>query len=512
MTENNNPDAPEPQEGSNQDQPDEQPPDLCFSKDSCQRRSERIRPYRIFISYSHDDRWLSDKLEKHLKKEGLLPINDREIRIGETFSQEIREMIECVHVFMPLITQDVDYRQWVQQEIGYAMALHVPVCPIAIGNLPAGMTEQIQGIHIDLASSVGAEDGESPEAKKAVERLKERLTYDAIDDLVQRARKRTRQGRYDCAMCWTEREEMLIEFTNAARRQNCGLIDRLAGKKSYDRDLWRLRQRTAFGSFSIPDTAISSDAWRIRDPNRYHTEEHRRLLRAERQAMSEYMRCFGCDLIIDPRVTIRNPTRAHQKPRETQQTGLDDEAVPNTESADAPGSTTFKHSPLRTVFRIRLLIDLILRHLDDDMLRVVVPPHPGSLTTNLMIVGDWFATEAVVPHYGGGAYERTMFTRHAPTVLNMIDRFDQDFRDCLPNPGHDSAPSEAGPEDASGDANTDSALFRTAKKRVLSDLRKWQKRNEENMDEEQRGDMEKVCEELGLRTEKDRTGLGRNGT
>lgn len=167
-------------------------------------------------------------------------------------------MIECAHVFMPLVTPTANKRLWVQQEIGYANALQVPVCPIAIGEMPAGMNSHIQGVHI-------------------------------------------------------------------------------TGSK----------------------TEI-------------------------------------------------------------------------TESNYIMKIIKFKHDELQTTLRIRLLVNFINIYKDDEKLRVVIPPPPGTLTTNLNIAGDWFATEAVVPLYGSAGYERTMFTRHAPTVLNMIDRFDQDFRDCLP--------------------------------------------------------------------------------
>lgn len=118
---------------------------------SCSRCSELNvikHPYRVFISYSHKDQDLARRLKEHLLSEGLFPITDHEIRVGEAFSEEIREMIECAHVFMPLVTVNANKRLWVQQEIGYAAALHVPVCPVAVGNLPSGMAEHIQGMHV----------------------------------------------------------------------------------------------------------------------------------------------------------------------------------------------------------------------------------------------------------------------------------------------------------------------------------------------------------------------------
>ncbi len=440
----------------------------CFEHCPDSRERGLLHPYRVFISYSHGDAELASFVETHLRSEGLFPITDHEIRIGEAFSEEIREMIECAHVFMPLVTPNANKRLWVQQEIGYAAALHVPVCPIAIGDLPAGMTEQIQGIHL------AAEGDDLPKMEAIEAVVRERLKCETIDDLVRRARRRTRQGRYDCAMYWNERQELLVALTEAARREACKLLRHREPDKPFDRNIWRLRQRTGFGSFSIPDAGVDSPAWMTRDHNRYHTQHERRLLRRERQVMEDYMQCFGCDLIIDPRI----PIGAGSAPENTGgQTAPDSAAASGDPRA---GDPQFKHSPLRTAFRIRLLADFVEHHLDDDKLRVVIPKQKGAITTNLVIVGDWFATEAVVPHYRGGGYERTMFTRHAPTVLNMIDRFEQDFRDCL-----DGADSTA-------------EAVRAAKEQSLETLRHWGGKNEEKLADEDRKHLDKVCQELRL--------------
>ncbi|MEI7902631.1 MAG: toll/interleukin-1 receptor domain-containing protein, partial [bacterium] len=387
-------------------------------------------PYRVFISYSHQDRELATRLEAHLRSKGLFPITDHEIRVGEAFSEEIREMIECAHVFMPLVTPSANERLWVQQEIGYATALHVPVCPVAVGNLPSGMAEHIQGIHI---ADVG---GKSLADDDVMAIVSDRLTYEMIDDLVRRARRRPRQGRYDCALYWTDRQELLVTLTEAAYRGGCKLIKNRAKSEHVNRGAWRLRQCTAFGSFSIPDAGVNSELWETRDKDRYRSQHERRLLRRERQAMEAYTTCFGCDLIMDPRIDVKKLTAAAPTWAGSA-AGVTGKAEMKIRSAHADHKTVFKHAASRTALRVRLIIDFIRDHKDDDCVRVVIPATPGQITTNLIIVGDWFAAEAVVPLYHSGGYERTMFTRHAPTVLNTIDRFNQDFEDHLRGAGFD---------------------------------------------------------------------------
>jgi hypothetical protein len=393
---------------------------------TCPKISVVRHPYRVFISYSHKDQCLAGRLKEHLRSQGLFPITDHEIRVGEAFSEEIREMIECSHVFMPLVTASANERLWVQQEIGYASALHVPVCPVAIGNLPAGMAEHIQGIHIaDVCDGPGAAD----EVMRLVE---QRLTYEMVDDLVRRARARARQGRYDCALYWTDRQELLINYTEAAYRGGCKLVKSPGMAEDLDRRVWRLRQCTAFGSFSIPDAGVNSPDWFARDQDRYRSQHERRLLRRERQAMETYTRCFGCDLILDPRVVDKKKVDADStgSSRLTKPIASSRQDASDDMSED---SLRFKHEASRTALRIRLMMEFIEDHMQNDRVRVVIPATAGQITTNLIIVGDWFASEAVVPHVG--SYERTMFTRHAPTVLNMIARFDQDFNDYLRGAG-----------------------------------------------------------------------------
>ena len=419
--------------------------------DHCSELNAAKHPYRVFISYSHQDRELATRLEKHLRSEGLFPITDHEIRVGEAFSEEIREMIECSHVFMPLVTPSANERLWVQQEIGYAAALHVPVCPVAVGNLPSGMAEHIQGIHI-------AGDGQQrPDDDTVMDMVEQRLTFAMINDLVRRARGKARQGRYDCALFWNERQELLVSLTEAAYRGGCKLVRSREKGRQPDPGVWRLRQSTAFGSFSIPDDGIYSPRWFDRDPNRYRSPHDRRLLRRERQVMEAYTKCFGCDLILDPRINLK-------KGPETSAAEILDAIRPaaggtgGSTGIETDGKSVFKYAASRTALRVSLLMSFLEEHIENDRVRVVIPAMPGQLYTNLIIVGDWFASEAVVPYYAGGGYERTMFTRHAPTVLNMIARFNQDFDDHLRGAGFEPH---------------DSATAKTAKQSALDTLQQW---------------------------------------
>ena len=49
---------------------------------------------------------------------------------------------------------------------------------------------------------------------------------------------------------------------------------------------------------------------------------------------------------------------------------------------------------------------------------------------NVLIVGDWFYCSSVAPSVEGG-YRQTIFTRHAPTMQERIEEFDQEFKSLL---------------------------------------------------------------------------------
>lgn len=361
------------------------------------------KPYRVFISYNHANVDWMEILIEHLYSIGVFPVVDHQIRIGEPFADEIKEMIECSHVFMPLITSAANKRLWVQQEIGYASALHVPYCPIWFddqkkGGGTSGMAGQIQGIVVpfDICHS---------QDKKGLFRtlLKDRLNYEVIDSIVDSAQHQ--MARVKQAGNFLDRQQLLIGLTKSAGRDSCRLLcgKRIPESIQLDKSAWKLRISAAYGSFSIPDVCLSHPIWAERDPGRFQSTSERALLRSERQLLENYAQRFGCDLFIDPWAPAREKN-----------------------------GTEMKHPPLQRAIRIQLLIDFI-KGKNSDKTRVIVVDKTNIClrNTNLIILGDWFSAEAVVPISAPGGYEHTTFTRHAPTVLKEIDGFDRFFNDYI---------------------------------------------------------------------------------
>jgi hypothetical protein len=108
-----------------------------------------VYPYRIFISYTREDRALAKMMADALQSVGLIPLWDQDIRPGLRFSDAIRNAIATAHIFMPLITERSQNRPWVHQETGYAIGINVPVLPVALKTLPGEMIAELQAITVE---------------------------------------------------------------------------------------------------------------------------------------------------------------------------------------------------------------------------------------------------------------------------------------------------------------------------------------------------------------------------
>jgi hypothetical protein len=319
-------------------------------------------PYRVFVSYSHDDILKARKIKEHLRTRARAnPISDENLPEGFPFSNEIKLRIAYAHVFMPLLTHEGCKRPWVHQEIGYAKALDVPVFPLATEALPEfGMVKEIQ------AGLVGPR----------LEHLRSRVTWRKLQHIVEEAR-RTKSAPCVGAQSAEERTETLVKYATEVTS---------LGQHG------RLRQRSPYTSFSIPKKDPSHPDWKTRAGDREpHTDSMRRLLLQEREILEEHVRQAGCDLIIDPFVDA---------------TGVGERG---------------------SIGRLEILREFLTSKAAAKVRILVLG---GRVSGNLTIVGDWFAAEAVAP-FTGREYRGTIFTRHAPSVLEQVHRFDREFQDEL---------------------------------------------------------------------------------
>lgn len=227
-------------------------------------------PYRVFISYSHEDRELAGRVVKVLQKFGLEPIWDKDIRPGLPFTDSIKSLIAHSHIFMPLITENSQKRPWVHQETGFAMALKVPVLPIAIGNLPGEMIAQLQAINVE----------------QDLKGLKQHLLEINIEHLIFSPPTAIHSG-VIVAELPEKRTELMAEYAK-------WLIEQ--------RKYGKLRQRGALSSFCLPDSDVNDPVWKLRDGNNVRSDYYHLLQREERRALEIHARECGCALYIDPTI------------------------------------------------------------------------------------------------------------------------------------------------------------------------------------------------------------------
>jgi hypothetical protein len=114
--------------------------------------------FRIFISYTRGDKGFVVKLVDYLEQAGFQPIWDRELKAGDGFTTQIRNFISQSHAFLAFVTENSNLRGWVQQEIGYALALNIPVLPVSIGTDPVGIISSVEAVRLDhdLPASVAS--------------------------------------------------------------------------------------------------------------------------------------------------------------------------------------------------------------------------------------------------------------------------------------------------------------------------------------------------------------------
>jgi hypothetical protein len=238
-------------------------------------------PLRIFISYSHEDLAQAQTASRALTDLGYIPLWDEHIRPGTSFSDAIKGFIHNAHIFMPLITASSSTRPWVHQETGYAMALGIPILPVAVDDLPGEMAAELHSVIVrpdfaDFSQQIAALDLE----QLVLGGEKEVFSNFELSD-------------------WAEnRTDLLVK--NANRVIELGYHG-------------RVRQRASLSSFSIPDKDITQSIWNQREGGVPRSPYYRDLLRRERRALEAHARAAGCDLIIDPEFCLeRNGSEATQ--------------------------------------------------------------------------------------------------------------------------------------------------------------------------------------------------------
>lgn len=351
-----------------------------------------LSSYRVFVSYSHDDSTIVHVIAKYLEHEcHLTVIWDQTFAVGRGFHEQIRDCIAHAHIFLPVLTPRATERGWVHQEIGFAMAMNIPVLPIAINASPGQMISLVHAVKLDAISdtekaqlaegldqSAAANDLSVLKSTKLWQRLRENLPRQKMERLIHNHAD-TNLARYECADFHEERTSLMVRNANAAYDlQQKGLL---------------VRQLGGLSSFHIPAEEPSNEIWNCRYGAEKRGNFHKKMQRTERSALERHACEAGCRLIINP---------YHRY------------------AASGPRA-----------YAVRLLCMLqFLRSWNHTAPLHVAINHRLGTHESVTIVGDFFSAIAVSGSASSG-YMQTVFTTHAPSMKCRQEQFDQTFAESL---------------------------------------------------------------------------------
>ncbi|HKQ03771.1 MAG TPA: toll/interleukin-1 receptor domain-containing protein [Blastocatellia bacterium] len=212
-----------------------------------------------------------------------------------------------------------------------------------------------------------------------VGQLRSVLTEGLVDARIEDGAK-TAHPNYESIDHPERRTQMIVQYARDVQRRGGG----------------RIRQRGAMSSFALPELPPAHSIWRERDGRVQRSRFLYEQLCQERLVLGEVVARYGCDIVIDPTVELK-----------------------------AYGSEARR-------IRLEQLRKFLLDEERYPDVRVAVRPRtePG----NLLIVGDWFYAESIMPVDGAG-YRQTLVTWHAPTVWARIKEFDREFTNILKSQG-----------------------------------------------------------------------------
>ena len=225
------------------------------------------KQYRIFVSYVHndDDQKRMRLICKHLRELGMSPIVDSDLTPGQAFTAEIQHMIASSHLFLSLLTKNSAQSTWVHQEMGYAMAMHVPVLTLAFDDGDPGSSGMARELH---ALSVSGDDMSVLTGPMLTHRIES-----AYDD-----------SQAPCVCTQT-----VLQRTDRIQKYSREILSSFGAQ--------RIRQSASFSSFSLPDKYPSHPLFKQRNPN--FGNNFCALARKERRVLEEHAREEGCSLLLD---------------------------------------------------------------------------------------------------------------------------------------------------------------------------------------------------------------------
>ena len=102
-------------------------------------------PYRVFVSYSHKDRWIAKQCVRLIEEQGRSRVQvflaEKDLEVGQHIAESVLEAIRHCDEFVVLLSANSKDRPWVLFEIGVARGRKKPVMAILNNLSPQDMPE-----------------------------------------------------------------------------------------------------------------------------------------------------------------------------------------------------------------------------------------------------------------------------------------------------------------------------------------------------------------------------------
>ena len=128
-----------------------------------------MSPFResIFISYAQADRGYAEAVEHALESVGKVVWSDKRIAAGDDWDSEIQNALRSASVVVLIVSADSLSSQFVNYELGSAIAARIPVIPVLVrevGSLPKHL-RHIQAVDARAldSASIGSKVAEAVE-------------------------------------------------------------------------------------------------------------------------------------------------------------------------------------------------------------------------------------------------------------------------------------------------------------------------------------------------------------
>jgi hypothetical protein len=230
---------------------------------------------RAFVIYNHIDHEAAQRLADWIKKRGWLADSYENAYPGTVIKPELLSRMESSQIVIALWPNDPEHRTWVSQEIGYVLALNIPLLTITSNGPPGGLITDINALQVSNGWS----------------NLEERLDNVAWKELIDSPNRDLNRVVATLVRSGLDRVKLLIRYGEDAQR-----LERRGP----------LRQSGSFSSMCIPNKPPYDAIWRDYAGTVHPDADYHELKRMERQVLERQARKAGCKLILDVRATHEN--------------------------------------------------------------------------------------------------------------------------------------------------------------------------------------------------------------